>query len=343
MSDTEQSSNLPAQIAAAVAGIPAALVPVCVKALDRLIGATVDIPVAWLEYQKAKIVSQTEAFRTIDGAITIKAAAKAGSNEQFADRALDNLVRKSYRKLDNKEAVSAAMLEDLRDNPTEQEKHKASTSDAEPPTIDDDWLNVFERYAEDASSERMQRLWGRVLAGEVRTPGKYGMRTLRFLSEFSQADALSFSEFCKNSFGDMAPKALVMPEGERDIRQLLYLESSGLIQGATGMGLEATKIFDASGSSIVREKLLALMFKGFPNSRFTYGVVALTPLGQELVSLLPERDARVAARTVAFGMRRPEITSCYLLTVSADGSAIPMEVLWQEESPTIVETPIDPS
>ncbi len=174
MSDTDQSSNLPAQIAAAIAGIPAALVPACVRALDRLVGAAVDIPVAWLEYQKAKLVSQTEAFRTIDSAITVKAAAKAGASDQFADRALDNLVRKSYRQLDNKEAVSAAMLEDLRDNPVEPEAPITNAANAESPAIDDDWLNVFERYAEDASTERMQKLWGRVLAGEVRAPGKYG-------------------------------------------------------------------------------------------------------------------------------------------------------------------------
>jgi hypothetical protein len=343
MSDNEQSSNLPAQIAAAVAGIPAALVPVCVKALDRLIGATVDIPVAWLEYHKAKIVSQTEAFRTIDGAITVKAAAKAGANEQFADRALDNLVRKSYRQLNNKEAVSAAMLEDLRDNPDQPEAQNATNSGTEPQAIDDDWLNVFDRYAEDASSERMQRLWGRVLAGEVRTPGKYGMRTLRFLSEFSQADALSFSAFCKSSFGDMAPKSLVIPDQAQDIRELLYLESAGLIQGASGMGLEATKSFDQGGSALIHEKSLALLFKGMPNTKFSYSVVTLTPLGQELVSLLPERDVRAAARAVGLSMRTPQISSCYLIVLGANGAAVPMEVLWQPESPVIIETPIDQS
>jgi len=335
MSNNEQSSNLPAQITAAVAGIPAALVPVCVKALDRLIGAAVDIPVAWLEYHKAKIVSQTDAFRTIDSAITVKAAAKAGANEHFADRALDNLVRKSYRQLDNKEAVSAAMLEDLRDNPAEQEMHNAANSDAEPLAIDDDWLNVFERYAEDASTERMQKLWGRVLAGEVRKPGKYAMRTLRFLSEFSQADALTFSQFCSSSFGDLAPKALVHPDDLKDMRSLIYLEATGLIQGATGMGLNATKTFDAMGRSFMQEGNLLVVLNGVPNTTLNYAVVALTPLGQELVSLLPGRDARQAARSVAKAIRTPQIKSASLMILARDNTALPMEILWQEEAPTV--------
>lgn len=331
MNNAEQSPNLPAQIAAAVAGIPAALVPACVKALDRLIGAAVDIPVAWLEYQKAKIVSQTEAFRTIDGAITVKAAAKAGSNEQFADRALDNLVRKSYRQLDNKEAVSAAMLEELRHNPTEHETDREPSPDAEPPAIDDDWLNVFERYAEDASTERMQKLWGRVLAGEVRKPGKYGMRTLRFLSEFSQADALEFSSLCKHTFGGIAPKSAVKMPNE-DISSLLAMEAAGLIQGASGLGLELTLTYDANGKAFLLERPLALMFSGPVGAFIKISMISLTPLGQELVTLLPGRDPREAARAVAMAVRQPGIKSAFLMLVEKDDSARPMEILWQEEA-----------
>jgi hypothetical protein len=331
MSDSEQSSNLPAQIAAAVAGVPAALVPACVKALDRLIGAAVDIPVAWLEYQKAKIVSQTEAFRTIDGAITVKAAAKAGSNEQFADRALDNLVRKSYRQLDNKEAVSAAMLEDLRDNTAAQTEDAAVHPESASTPIDDDWLNVFERYAEDASSERMQKLWGRVLAGEVRKPGKYGMRTLRFLSEFSQTDALDFSSFCQNAFGGVSIKSLAEPD--TDITNLLAMEAAGLIQSAGGMGLELTLTYNSVGKAFLVESPLAIMFTGEPGLSIKAQVISLTPLGQELVTLLPGRDARSAARVVGLAMKTNEIKCGYIMSIDASGAAKPMEILWQEQLP----------
>ncbi len=328
MSAPEETSNLPAPIAAAIAGIPAALVPASIKALDRLIGATVDIPVAWLEYQKAKIVSKTEAFRTIDGAITKTAAVKAEANEHYADRALDNLVRKSYRQLGNKEAVSAAMLEDLRDNPQETTRPDSESS----VPLDDDWLNVFERYAEDASTERMQRLWGRVLAGEVRAPGKYGMRTLRFLSEFSQADAFQFSDLSRNTFEAMIPKSIGKPEG-KDIRHLLAMEAAGLIQGASGLGLETTLTFDSHGRVFLREGSLLVMLTGEAGSSFKVPMMSLTPLGQELVTLLPGRDPRSAAKAVAAAIRLPAIKSAYLMLIATDGSATPMEILWQEEAP----------
>lgn len=331
MTTPDDPTNLPVPISAALSGIPAALIPASIKALDRLIGAAVDIPVAWLEQQKVKIVSQTEAFRAIDGAIAKTAAEKAGDSEQYADRALTNLVRKSYRQLENKEAVSAAMLEDLRDSCSQAGDNGNAAPTAEVPSIDDDWLNVFERYAEDASTERMQRLWGRVLAGEVRAPGKYSMRTLRFLSEFSQADGLEFSLLCMSSLGDLVPKSLVKG-GTDDIRKLIYMEAAGLIQGASGLGLISTMTFDDTGRAYIVEQSIAIMFVGHPGTKINFEIFALTPLGQELVTLLPGRDARAAARAVAMTVRRPEIKSAYLMHVKPDGSATAMEVLWDEQA-----------
>lgn len=328
MTDAPEGHAVPAQIATAIAGIPKALIPASLKALDRLIGATVDIPAAWLAQHKAKIDAQTQAYAAVEAAIAKAAAAEAGADPQIIERAVEVLVRQSYRKQKNKEAVSAAMIEDLRST---AEPDVGAPNEAAP-SIDDDWLNVFERYAEDASTERMQQLWARVLAGEIRTPGKFSMRTLRFLSEFSQADALTFASFCDSAFGDTAPDKLVKPEGLKDIRQLIYLESAGLIQGASGLGLSRTVTFNQTGNAFLREGSLLLMLSGTPGTSFQEGIVALTPLGQELISLLPGRDARAAARRVALTMKRAEIKSAYIAVLVGD-RASPIEVLWQEQEP----------
>ena len=189
----DDQSNLPAQIAKAVSGIPSALVPSAVKALDRLIGAAVDIPTAWLAQKKTKIEAQTQAYSAVEAAISHTVATEAGADPEIVQQALNVLVRKEYRKQVNRQAVSEAMIEDLR-------SQSEIPNEPAPDSIDDDWLNVFERYAEDASTERMQNLWGRVLGGELRDPGKYSMRTLRFLSEFSQVDAQLFAELSLKAF-----------------------------------------------------------------------------------------------------------------------------------------------
>lgn len=300
--------------------------------MDRLIGAAIDIPVAWLTQKAAKIEAQTQAFTVVEKAIGEAAARVAGGDESTVERAMASLVRKQYRQQKNREAVAFASLEDLRAHTRpEDESAKPTPEQAE---VDEDWLNVFERYAEDASTERMQNLWGRVLAGEIRRPGKYAVRTLRFLSEFSQSDGLMFAELGKSTFGDLAPNSLVKPRSKADIRDLIYLESSGLIQGATGGTLTYTLTIRENGIGVLREGALILIFEGEPGSNVSCQACILTPLGQELLSLLPGRDAKQAARAVANTLRRPGLTSATLaVAIEGQDKAIPMEILWQESEP----------
>lgn len=269
----------------------------------------------------------------VEGAIAKTAALEASGDQETIRRAVGTLVRKEYRKQVNREAVATAMIEDLRSQP-EPTQPTESQNQQPLPDIDEDWLNVFERYAEDASTERMQKLWGRVLAGEVRKPGRYAMRTLRFLSEFSQADAITFSDFANSAFSDIAPAKLVKPDDQKDIRQLVYLEASGIIQGASGIGLNHSLNFSNNGDSHIIEGNLIIIFKGNPETSVSNSVVVLTPLGQELLSLIPGRDPRVAARNVAKAMQSPMKKFAYLCTIeTTSGKIIPMEVLWQEDAP----------
>lgn len=330
MTEPVGTPNLPAQISDAIVGIPRGLVPAAVKALDRLIGAAVDIPVAWLGQKRARIEAQTETYKLVEASIAKAAASEAGADQATVQRAVDVLVRKAYRRQTNREAVAVAMIEDL-----SQSEPSGTPKAVTPPIgdVDDDWLNVFERYAEDASSERMQKLWGRVLAGEVRCPGRFSPRTLRFLSEFSQADALTFERVGRSAFGDSVPKQLVAPDANKDIRDLVYLEANGLIQGASGLGLRWQFTFNQDGLAFIREGNLVVVFKGEPNASFSDQIIALTPLGQELVSLLPARDARAAARAVALAMRTPQLVEAHLATLGPEGALVPLEVFWLKENP----------
>ncbi|WP_395391455.1 DUF2806 domain-containing protein [Novosphingobium sp. BL-8A] len=335
--DNEGHHDLPARIADAISSVPKAWVPSSAKALDRLGGAIIDIPVAWLAQKKAKIDAQTEAFKLVEGAIAKAAADQVGSNPEVLERAIGVLVRKSYRQQANREAVAVAMLEDLsshaKDGPDVIE-----TAPTE--VIDDDWLNVFERYAEDASSERMQNLWGRVLAGEVRTPGRYSLRTLRFLSEFSQVDALNFAEIANSSFSYVIPKILAVPEEQQDISQLIAMQSAGLLEGVTGTpGLTKRFVCNDEGKAFMIEGDVAIGFDAEPNFMVSVPGIVLTPLAIELLTLLPARDRRAAARTVAHAMRSSSIKAAHLMRVDATNTAHPMEILWDDTAAQNVAIP----
>lgn len=56
-------------------------------------------------------------------------------------------------------------------------------------TPDEDWISRFFNFAKDVSSEQMQELWGRILAGEIRQPGSFSLKTLDFVRNMTKRDA----------------------------------------------------------------------------------------------------------------------------------------------------------
>ena len=69
--------------------------------------------------------------------------------------------------------------------------------------IDHDWVARFFADVQDVTSEHMQRIWARILAGEVETSGRTSLHTLSILKNMTQRDAKLFeniSRFVFNGF-----------------------------------------------------------------------------------------------------------------------------------------------
>jgi len=60
--------------------------------------------------------------------------------------------------------------------------------------VDQDWINRFFNYIGDISDEDMQKLWGRLLTGEIKQPGRFSLRTLDCLRIMSKGEALLFAK-----------------------------------------------------------------------------------------------------------------------------------------------------
>lgn len=332
MDDDNLSSNLPAPLIAGLTGIPVALVPGTLKALNRLVGAALDIPTAWLAQKKAKIDAQTAAFAAVEAAIATSVAADVSTDLELIERAKNSLVRAAYRKQLNREAVGLLAIEDLRSTATAVEVttllNEDEASGEAQGDLEEDWLNMFERFVEDASTERMQKLWGRVLAGELRKPGKFSLRTLRFLSEFSSKEGEAFGRIAPFVFGDIAPLSAVMPDETVDLRPFIALEAAGLLQGTMGPALTLNLTFDDHGNVSIQGQGLAILFRGNPGSKVSLKVVTLTPIGTEVMSLVPNHDAMQAARDVANAVRTPEINSA-IIGIPRGNDITPLEVMWE--------------
>ncbi len=87
----------------------------------------------------------------------------------------------------NVENVTADAVEELLNDP------KIKNLSNETP-VDQDWITRFFQTVENIGDEDMQRLWGKVLAGEVKQPKTFSLRTLEFLKNLTKAEA---DLFCK--------------------------------------------------------------------------------------------------------------------------------------------------
>jgi len=88
---------------------------------------------------------------------------------------LDYQERKRQANIENVTSVAAAELAGDESVATEQP--------------DEDWITRFFSSAQDVSSEQMQDLWGRILAGEIRRPGTYSLRALDLIRNLTKGEA----------------------------------------------------------------------------------------------------------------------------------------------------------
>lgn len=64
--------------------------------------------------------------------------------------------------------------------------------------VDHDWTARFFNDVQDVSSEEMQRLWAKILAGEVQRPGSTSLRAMNILKGLDRTTAILFRTLCSS-------------------------------------------------------------------------------------------------------------------------------------------------
>ena len=211
---TENASNVVLDIATDLAldsAIPAPIRRNALKAFDRLYSALIDVPVGALERRSAEKRAESEARIKIREEITTQITQQMKVDPEYARRAGHKFAEKIIGEQLNLDKISAIAANEIReDKPnsstsqsTNEPNKKQSagstnqdTSSSEEKAISDVWLNIFETEARPQSIEEGQLLFGRILAGEIKQPGTYSMRTLKNLGELDQNIAALFKNLC---------------------------------------------------------------------------------------------------------------------------------------------------
>lgn len=172
-------------------GVPAPIRKNFFKACGQLCTAAIDIPVAWLEGKSDLIRTTNEARKSIIRKSGESINDQIKIPEQYVEKAITKYASKIINEQINLDEITMIASQEL--------TKETAISDEEPQEIGNDWLNEFENIAKLKSSEDMKIIFGKILAGEISTPGRFSIRTLKLISQLDNEAAKLFQIFCNNS------------------------------------------------------------------------------------------------------------------------------------------------
>lgn len=157
-------------------------------------------------------------------------------------------------------------------------------------TVSDDWLLRWRECAANVSSDELQSLWGKVLAGEVKNPGRYSLRTLEFLRNLSQDEAKAIeklSPFVVNDVVFRGDKVFLESEGI-SFSLLLAMQELGIVSGVDALGLEITWSSiapDRFERALVSYGRVLMVKHNDPTKKLKLQIYQVTNLGRQILRL----------------------------------------------------------
>ncbi|MCS4493560.1 DUF2806 domain-containing protein [Pantoea sp. B623] len=291
MSDTENNSdaNFISPIADIVTGIPEPVRKPLLKALGDLVGNIVDVPNAMLQ-QVAQGIRDTTIARSKAAKVISEASSKEALENSEVMKAAGNVfLPTNLRKEKNKLIVAQKAKRFLLEDPELYTSEKT----AEP---EDDWMNYFSRFAEDASSEDLQNLFARILSGQILRPKSFSRSTLRTVSELDQDIANDFLSAWSLSVGGAVDYSPFWQIGDGyHLRQrlveagLMYPNESSqyLPSDEKKMELLGTQLF--IWSPIEQDDAHLNVFYD-QTCQMSWKSIEFTRIGKEIGSILPKPD-----------------------------------------------------
>ncbi len=159
--------------------------------------------------------------------------------------------------------------------------------------IEEDWTNRFFRIVEDISNEEMQALWGKILAGEIKQPRTYSLRTLERIRNLTKDEAEIFTKIA--NFAIKSGKENYLLNGDKSIlnkkfkikfEDLEKLIDAGLVQSDNEINIFLTPKLDNSASVFTSGSIVFMVYLKANTSQINIPVNKFTSTGNELLKLI---------------------------------------------------------
>ena len=157
-------------------------------------------------------------------------------------------------------------------------------------SVSDDWLFRWRDSASQVSAEELQYLWGRLLAGEIKSPGTYSLRTLEFLRNLSQGEAeaiAKLSQFVVDNVIFRDATELLEKSGVT-YGFLMNMQQLGILAGVEAIGLSITwksLAEDRFTRALISNSMVLVVTADDPGITITLPAYQLTGIGQQVLRL----------------------------------------------------------
>lgn len=157
--------------------------------------------------------------------------------------------------------------------------------------VDEDWISRFFDTIEDINNEKLQKLWAKILVGEIKQPNSYSLRTLELLRNLSFSEAELFSKIANFVIQDSTKtKAFLLSDKSIlskfniSFHEILTLQDLDLIhpnilQYGSSIKNEEYNSFLILGTELICIKLPK-------NIKYSLNVYSLSSIGKELLNLV---------------------------------------------------------
>ncbi len=207
------------------------------------------------------------------------------SELNFEDRMRQRQLFQETEKQKNLESVARKAAEQVE-----------STSLVSNEPVDKDWITRFFSIIENVSNEEMQNLWAKILAGEIKSPNSFSLRTIEVLRNLSKHEAEIFTKVAKYAIianqwviipATVGGNALNMQDYEIDLSDMLILEDAGIISSSSEFTVQLPGTDEKPRTDVLFYGKYALMLnKKAHCSVQSILVYYFTTAGAQLLSLI---------------------------------------------------------
>lgn len=286
------------------------------KLIDVVSNAVGGLLKPWQTVRVAKAQAKSDSIIAIEQAKTNAIIEGDTEKVQYLEAINERLVNKEKRRqknIENVVTVAGTILQ------TEEKVSEES--------VNQDWATRFFDIVQDISDDEMQFLWGQILAGEIKQPTSYSLRTLEILRNMTKEEAELFQKVAQFVLIQQDSYIAFLVDSNNNLKKygipyyyIAKLIEIGLIQSGDNVRNSYTtnNTLHINKSYFIYGKLVVIIDQMPDACFFSFPVRLLTTPGKELIKLINIEPNIEYIKKIATEIKNDEVKVSYAKIINIE-------------------------